>query len=127
MSATIARAFALVIALVFAQQASAEIREPEIYADFQGIAIRGYDTVAYFTDNQALRGSPQFQYEWNGAVWYFTSAEHRDMFAAEPARYAPQFGGYCAWGVYKDSLVRSNPEVFSIVDGKLFQIGRAHV
>ena len=59
-----------------------------------GVAIKGYDTVAYHTENQAVKGSRQFSYEWNDAKWYFASAENRDLFAADPGRYAPQYGGY---------------------------------
>jgi YHS domain-containing protein len=56
-------------------------------------AIRGYDTVAYHTENRAVKGNSEFYYEWNDAEWHFASAENRDLFAADPERYAPQFGG----------------------------------
>jgi len=59
-----------------------------------GVAIKGYDTVAYHTENRAVKGNRQFSYEWNDAKWYFASAENRDLFAADPGRYAPQYGGY---------------------------------
>ncbi len=110
----------LAISVIGASVAGAEVRKPEVYTDFQGVAIRGYDTVAYFTENRAVKGTPAHAFEWNGAVWHFTSAEHRDLFAADPEKYAPEFGGYCAWGVYKDKVVNSNPEVFDIVDGRLY-------
>lgn len=59
-----------------------------------GVAIRGFDTVAFQTDKRAVKGKKEFSYEWNNATWYFKSAENRDLFAADPLRYAPQFGGY---------------------------------
>ena len=59
-----------------------------------GIAIHGYDTVAYHTENRAVKGKSEFSYEWNDAEWHFASAENRDLFAADPDRYAPQYGGY---------------------------------
>jgi hypothetical protein len=59
-----------------------------------GVAIKGYDTVAYHTENQAVKGKKDFSYEWNDAKWLFANAENRELFAAEPERYAPQYGGY---------------------------------
>jgi YHS domain-containing protein len=58
-----------------------------------GVAIRGFDTVAFHTDKRAVKGKKEFSYQWNDATWYFKSAENRDLFAADPLRYAPQFGG----------------------------------
>lgn len=59
-----------------------------------GVAIKGYDTVAYHTENRAVKGNSEFSYNWNDAIWYFSTAENRDMFAADPEHYAPQYGGY---------------------------------
>ena len=59
-----------------------------------GVAIKGYDVVAYHTEDRAIKGSSQFSHKWNDAKWYFSSAENRDLFAAEPERFAPQYGGY---------------------------------
>ena len=64
-----------------------------------GVAIDGYDPVAYFTDGRPVEGSKEFDDDWNGATWRFASAAHRDLFAAAPEKYAPQYGGYCAWAV----------------------------
>jgi YHS domain-containing protein len=61
---------------------------------FWGVAIKGYDTVAYHTEGRAIKGQPKYSHEWNDAKWYFASAENRDLFAADPERYAPQYGGY---------------------------------
>src|SRR5258706_11640976 len=61
-----------------------------------GIAIRGFDPVAYFTDSKPLKGDSKFSFTWRGAVWQFASAQHRDLFAQNPEQYAPQYGGFCA-------------------------------
>jgi YHS domain-containing protein len=66
----------------------------EVNTTFFGVAIKGYDPVAYHTENRAVKGESQFSLQWNDAKWYFTSAENRDLFAADPERYAPQYGGY---------------------------------
>lgn len=65
-----------------------------INTDTQGLAIRGYDPVAYFTQGKPLRGSEELTYQWMGAEWRFVSAEHLDLFKSNPERYAPQYGGY---------------------------------
>jgi hypothetical protein len=93
---------------------------PPVDASAKGIAIKGYDTVAYFEQSQAVKGSPKFEYTWNGAKWLFATADHRDAFAKEPARYAPQYGGYCAFGVSQGHAVAVDPEAWKIVDGKLY-------
>lgn len=85
-----------------------------------GIAIRGTDTVAYFTEGKAVAGSDAFTTEWQGATWKFASQEHLDLFAANPEKYAPQYGGYCAYGVTKNSLVKIEPENWTIIDDKLY-------
>jgi YHS domain-containing protein len=88
---------------------------------FDDVAIMGYDTVAYFTEGQATKGSPEISYQWLGATWQFANTEHRDAFAATPIRYAPQYGGLCALGVAKDERsVDIDPEAWRIVDGKLY-------
>jgi YHS domain-containing protein len=85
-----------------------------------GIAIRGYDTVAYFTDAKAVKGSDEFSYTWLGATWYFASAKHRDLFASDPVRYAPQYGGYCSDAMVDGFTANANPEAWRIVEGKLY-------
>jgi YHS domain-containing protein len=84
------------------------------------VAIDGYDTVAYFTDARALKGKPEFEQVWQGSRWWFTSAEHRDLFARDPERYAPQFGGFCTGGLSLGYLIEANPENWSIIDGRLY-------
>lgn len=90
---------------------------------FGGVAIMGYDTVAYFTEGRAMKGSPEFTHEWLGTPWQFANARHRDLFAADPARYAPQYGGFCTLGVGFDGHAAENidPErAWRIIDGRLY-------
>ena len=91
--------------------------------DRAGVAIQGYDTVAYFTDGEAVKGSEEFSFEWLGAVWHFASAEHRDLFAADPVKYAPQYGGYCTSGIVDGNIHASGAKAWVIVDGKLYLNG----
>ncbi|MBB2972949.1 YHS domain-containing (seleno)protein [Mesorhizobium sp. RMAD-H1] len=88
---------------------------------FGDIAIKGYDPVAYFTQNRAVEGSPQYSYRWLGATWQFVSAENRDLFAREPVKYAPQYGGYCADGVSFGTITTNiDPKAWRIIEGKLY-------
>jgi YHS domain-containing protein len=84
-----------------------------------GVAIQGYDPVAYFTENKAVKGNPKIQSEHDGAKYFFASAEHKAMFDADPAKYAPAYGGYCGYAASIDRLSPVSPEWFQIVDGKL--------
>jgi YHS domain-containing protein len=85
-----------------------------------GAAIKEYDAVAYFTEGKAVKGRVGFQYEWMGAKWCFASAANRDAFAGNPEKYAPQFGGYCAWAVSNNYVYDADPEVWKIVEGRLY-------
>ena len=87
------------------------------------LAIKGYDPVAYFTDGRPVRGRSDFEYVWDDHVYRFASAEHRDMFKADPVRYAPQFGNFCAMALAKGEVVVANPENWLISDGKLYVFG----
>jgi hypothetical protein len=80
--------------LAAASWSLAESRKIPINTDDFGVAIKGYDTVAYFTDGRAVKGTAEFETLWQDARWQFASAEHRDMFKADPESYAPQYGGY---------------------------------
>jgi YHS domain-containing protein len=85
------------------------------------LAISGYDAVAYFTDSKAVQGKPEYTHVWMGSTWRFASAEHREMFKANPDNYAPQYGGHCAYGVCKkNALFAADPTVWKIVRGKLY-------
>lgn len=85
-----------------------------------GIAVHGVDVVAYFDQSAVVKGSAEFSHEWQGAKWLFASAVHRDQFKADPVKYAPQFGGYCAWAVGHGYTADTDPEAWKIVNGKLY-------
>jgi len=88
---------------------------------FGDVAIKGYDTVAYFTENRAVKGSEKYSTRWLGATWYFSSAETRDLFLQSPAKYAPQYGGHCADGVSAGTITTNiDPNAWRIIDGKLY-------
>ena len=83
-------------------------------------AINGYDAVAYFTEGKPVKGQDAFTFTWMDAKWKFASQANLDRFKADPARYAPQYGGYCAFGVAKGDLVKVEPEQFTVRNGKLY-------
>lgn len=85
-----------------------------------GIAIDGTDPVAYFTEGKPVEGSAAFSHDWGGVTWRFANAANRDTFAAAPERYAPQYGGFCAWAVAEGSTASTVPEAWKIVDDKLY-------
>ncbi len=85
-----------------------------------GVAVKGYDVVAYFKQGKPVKGSAQFSTSWMGAAWWFTSSEDRDAFVAKPEQYAPQYGGYCSWAVSKGYTAEIDPEAWRIIDGKLY-------
>ena len=87
--------------------------------DKNGVAIQGYDPVAFFTQNKPVKGSAEFQSDYKGATYYFASAEDKNTFDAAPAKYEPQFGGYCAYGVSQGHLAPVKIEAFQIVNGRL--------
>ena len=91
-----------------------------VYGATKGPAIGGYDAVAYFTDGAPKVGDKRYTHEWNGATWRFASEQNRELFKAEPERYAPQFGGYCAYAMAKDGLSPGDAKRWRIVDGKLY-------
>ena len=90
----------------------------EVFVTGDG-AVRGYDVVAYHLDHEAKKGSTTISHDWNGATWHFTTEAHRDAFAADPARYAPKYGGYCAYGLANGYKVGTDPDAFTIGDGVL--------
>ena len=106
---------ALVLSLGLAASALAgEVNEAN------GIAIKGYDPVAYFDSGRAVPGKPDFMLEHGGVTWRFASPEHRDAFRADPAKYLPQYGGFCAFGTAGGYKADIDPEAFSLVGGKLY-------
>ncbi len=87
---------------------------------FSNEAINGYDAVAYFTENKAILGDEAHSYNWKNTDWRFSSQENKKLFAENPEKYAPQFGGYCAFAVSKGFTANSNPDIFESIDGKLY-------
>lgn len=94
--------------------------EPTYTALFSDTAIRGYDTVAYFTEGKPVEGDAKYSTTYSEAKWLFASQENLDLFLAEPEKYAPQYGGYCAYAVSQNKTASIKPELFTIVDGKLY-------
>lgn len=94
--------------------------KPGLFGGHTDSAILGYDTVAYFTDGKPVKGQDALAYEWIGAKWKFASQSHLDLFKASPEKYAPQYGGYCAYGVSQGNLVSIEPDKFKVLDGKLY-------
>jgi hypothetical protein len=94
-------------------------------AEEQPLAIKGYDPVAYFTDGKPTQGLPEIEYEWDEHRYRFSNTEHRELFKADPVRYAPQFGNFCAMALSKGEIVVANPENWLISDGKLYVFGKA--
>ncbi|MHC6527364.1 YHS domain-containing (seleno)protein [Vibrio proteolyticus] len=96
--------------------------EDPIYTGFfSNKALDGYDTVAYFTDNKPVKGKSEFSVEYKGADWYFASEQNLKRFQADPEKYAPQYGGYCAWAVSaKNDFAPGDPKYWAIVDDKLY-------
>ena len=95
--------------------------ESEIYVNSAtGQAINGYDPVAYFTQDMPVAGDPAYTYDWKGAPFFFASAENRDMFAADPEKYAPQYGGWCAYAMAENQFATTVPEAFTVYNDKLY-------
>lgn len=92
----------------------------EVNANSNDIAIKGYDTVSYFTKGSPVKGSNKFTASYNGAIYQFSSADNRDLFKSEPQKYAPQYGGFCAMGVALNKKLDTDPNAFHIREGKLF-------
>src|SRR5918996_1056363 len=111
---------AAVLAILSPMPAAAASRTPPVSADESGLAIRGYDPVAFFTLGKPQTGSPKITYKYQGATWRFASAENLATFKSATLRYAPQFGGYCAWAVSQHYLAPGDPSYWKIVDGKLY-------
>lgn len=93
---------------------------PVYTGTFSNLAVGGVDPVAYFTEGRPVKGDRQFTLKHQGAEWRFASAANRDAFAAAPEKYAPQYGGYCAWAVSQGYTASGDPQYWKIVDGKLY-------
>ena len=87
---------------------------------FGGVAIKGYDPVAYFTQSKPIKGEKAHSHKWNGATWRFANARHLELFKASPDKYAPQFGGYCAWAVSQNYTANIDPSQWTVYKEKLY-------
>lgn len=97
-----------------------------IYAgDTTRLVLKGYDPVAYFTESKPVKGDAKYAYEWDEGRYHFASAKHRDMFAGDPEKYAPQFGGYCTGSMSRGVRNEGDPEGWTIKDGRLYVFGAA--
>lgn len=108
---------ALVLLSALSTPASAA---PAVNADKDGLALRGYDPVAYFVSDKAIEGKASISHEHNGITYHFASADNRHKFIKNPAAYLPQYGGYCAWAVSRGYTANTDPTAWKIVDGKLY-------
>ncbi|MEM9257916.1 MAG: YHS domain-containing (seleno)protein, partial [Pseudomonadota bacterium] len=100
--------------------ASLAIAGHDTETDKNGVILAGYDAVAYFTQGKPVKGSADYTAEYNDAIYQFSSSKNRDLFLADPARYAPQYGGFCAYGMTFGKKIPVNGEAFEVVDGKLY-------
>lgn len=111
----------VVLALAFGPALATMTASGEFNSLYAGLGAKGYDVVAYFTDGQPTVGSADYTHDFGGVTWRFASAANRDLFKSAPAKYAPQYGGYCAWGVAQGKLFDVDPvKGWGIVDGKLY-------
>jgi YHS domain-containing protein len=99
---------------------SSSAKAPKVNVDQNGVILKGYDPVAYFKQNRALKGDPKYSSSYRGATYYFASADDKAVFDKSPAKYAPQYGGYCANGMRKSKLHDIDPNVFWIYKEKLY-------
>ncbi|MBS1598551.1 MAG: YHS domain-containing protein [Bacteroidetes bacterium] len=112
--------FFLVLFASIAIAASANAQKSPTFQNEDG-AIKGYDAVSYFTENKAIKGTKDFQVKWNEAAWYFSSQKNKELFQANPEKYAPQYGGYCAYGTAEGHKAPTDPmNAWTIIDGKLY-------
>lgn len=111
---------ALFVAPLMATSKSSNTGIAAYNVDANSVAIHGYDTVAYFTEGKPVKGKSEFEYTWEAAKWHFASTTNRDLFKANPDRYAPRYGGYCSLGIAVGEYSDIDPEAFTIHDGKLY-------
>ena len=98
---------------------SALAQKSEVFNTTDG-AIHGYDPVAYFKESKAVMGDRKYSVTWNSAVWYFSNQKNLELFKADPQLYAPQYGGYCAYGLAEGHKAPTDPQAWTIADGKLY-------
>jgi len=112
-------AMILVVALLFGTLQLRGQTKPTVSVDENGLALRGYDPVAYFTEGKAVKGDLKFSASYGGASYEFKSSENKAAFEKDPAKYTPQYGGYCAMAMTMGKLEAADPNFFLVHDGKL--------
>lgn len=112
--------FVLLVHLALLAAIPGRAIEPVYTALFSDLAVGGYDPVSYFTEGRPVPGLEAFELEWQGATWRFASAEHRARFEDEPERYAPRYGGHCAWAMAQGREASGDPRFWKIVEGRLY-------
>lgn len=109
------------VSVLHAEAQDATLLRKKTYNLEKGIAIQGYDPVAYFSANKAIKGSKDLTVAYQGVIYYFSSVENKETFKKNPAKYEPQYGGWCAYAMGHDgSKVEIDPETFKIIDNKLY-------
>ncbi|MFZ6001273.1 MAG: YHS domain-containing (seleno)protein [Bacteroidota bacterium] len=97
----------------------AHAQKSEVFSSSKG-AVEGYDVVAYFTEGKPVEGAKTYTTKWKGEDWFFSSQANRDLFLASPEKYEPQYGGYCAFGMSRGYKAKTDPQAWTILDGKLY-------
>ncbi len=109
----------LVLGFIAGTIVSASAQKSEVFVKSDA-AIRGYDPVAYFTSGKPVKGNKQFSVSYKGVPWNFSTKQNADLFKANPEKYAPQYGGYCAYGLADGHKAPTDPDAWTIVNGKLY-------
>ncbi|SIS97707.1 YHS domain-containing (seleno)protein [Neptunomonas antarctica] len=112
--------YSLFISLLMLFSFKAMAKSPVYTALFSDIAVSGYDTVAYFTEGKAVKGSDDYSIEYQDTEWRFKNSDNLAIFKADPAKYAPQYGGYCAWAVANNDTAKGDPLQWTLLNGKLY-------
>jgi YHS domain-containing protein len=111
----------MLVLLLFVPGATLLAAEPAVYTStFSSTAAGGYDVVAYFTERKPVEGISTYSTEYNGVTWQFASADNLARFEADPEKFAPAYGGYCAWAVSQGYLAKGSPEYWTVIDGRLY-------
>jgi YHS domain-containing protein len=111
--------FLIIAALAFITTVQAQAQQSEIFAP-GGKAIKGYDPVAFFKESKPVKGSDKFQYKWKDATWLFSTNENLEAFKADPEKYAPQYGGYCAYGTSQGHKAPTQTDTWTVLNDKLY-------
>ena len=110
----------ILIFLLFVTSFQSTFAKDKVFSSFFGVAINGYDAVAYFLEARPVEGKKELVYEWEGAKWRFSNEKNLELFQSNPKKYAPQYGGFCAYAMAQGSFASTSPDAWSVVDGKLF-------